>query len=549
MTWVQKMRTVMPLDSIMVKWIIQTIGLLFLALVISIILQEFSRPKNMPPTPGNKRPLPFVGNKLDIPKEKSWINFRKWNEKYGPILTVWNGTTPTILIGDPEIATELMEKRSSKYSSRPRFVIAGDLLTENRTILFANYGERWRAYRKALHLATMQKSVDTYFPVFEMEGKILAADLIRAPCDWYHNIFRYTASSVVAIAYGRRIVNTRTDTAYQKLTLNTEFMVQVNVPGAQWHETFPALRFLPSSINRIKRLALRYRKSSRENFASLVNEVRTKMAAGIAPHSYAKQLLEQREKYADLDDQEFNQQPGSLFAAGVDTTSATLQSLVLAMVLHPEVQKKAHVEMDRVVGQNRSPTWDDEKSLLYLQAIIKETMRWRPVAILGGTPHASTEDDVFTHNGKDYFIPKGSSILGNLWSIHMNPKIYNDPEVYSPERFMDGRSYAGTGGRGHSSFGWGRRVCPGAYFAERSLYITAARLLWGFTFNKTINPSTGEELQPDASMETGYTSGFNCRPHPFSCMITPRSVAVKEIMDREAREAAEDLRMFENYYD
>lgn len=83
--------------------------------------------------------------------------------------------------------------------------------------------------------------------------------------------------------------------------------------------------------------------------------------------SYTKQLLEEREKYADLTDQEFNQQPGSVFAAGVDTTSATLQSFVLALILHPYVQKKAQEEMDRVVGQMRSPTWEDEPMLPYLR--------------------------------------------------------------------------------------------------------------------------------------------------------------------------------------
>ena len=84
-------------------------------------------------------------------------------------------------------------------------------------------------------------------------------------------------------------------------------------------------------------------------------------------NSYVKRLLEQRDKHSDLNDQEFNQQPGSLFTAGVDTTSATLQSLILALVLNPEVQRKAHEEMDQVVGESRSPTWDDEARLPYLQ--------------------------------------------------------------------------------------------------------------------------------------------------------------------------------------
>ncbi|KAF8522524.1 cytochrome P450 [Gautieria morchelliformis] len=515
----------MFLYTFVVKWAIQCICTLTVTLVTFIVLHEVMRPRNLPPTPGNRPPLPFIGHKLDIPKEKSWIVFRKWNEQYGPILTVWNGSSPMILVGDPEIAVELLEKRSAKYSSRPRFVVAGDLLTENRTILFASYGERWRSYRKALHLATMPKSVDTYLPVFDMEGKVLAADLIRKPDDWYHSIFRYAASSVVSIAYGRRIIDTRTDAAYRKLTTNNEFLTQINVPGAQWHETIPALRFLPASINRIKRLALHYRQSGRENFASLVDEVRAKLAAG-------------RGKYADLDDQEFNQQPGSVFAAGVDTTSATLQSLILALVLHPDVQQKAHEEMDRIIGQTRSPSWDGEPKLPYLQA----GLRWRPVAILGGTPHASTEDDMFAYKGKVYFIPKGSTILGNLWSIHMNPRTYESPDAYDA-------MYPGTGGKGHSSFGWGRRICPGAYFAERSLYITAARLIWGFMFLPATDASTGMDLKPDASMETGYTSGFNCRPHPFPCNIVPRSHRVREVCVGEEKEALEVLRMYEDNYD
>src|ERR1700753_1266652 len=77
-------------------------------------------------------------------------------------------------------------------------------------------------------------------------------------------------------------------------------------------------------------------------------------------------MLERRDRFSELDDTEFNGAPGSLFNAGVDTTSSTLQSMVLAMVLHPEVQAKAQAEIDSVVGFERSPTWEDEESLPYL---------------------------------------------------------------------------------------------------------------------------------------------------------------------------------------
>lgn len=72
----------------------------------------------------------------------------------------------------------------------------------------------------------------------------------------------------------------------------------------------------------------------------------------------------------------------------------------------------AQAELDRVVGRERLPTFDDLPSLRYVMAVVSETLRWRPVAVLGGTPHASTADDVY----KGMFIPKGSTIIAPLWS-------------------------------------------------------------------------------------------------------------------------------------
>jgi len=73
---------------------------------------------------------------------------------------------------------------------------------------------------------------------------------------------------------------------------------------------------------------------------------------------------------------------------------------------------RAQAELDRVVGSHRLPTFDDLESLEYLRAIVAETLRWRPVAVLGGTPHATTADDVY----KGMFIPKGSTVIAPLWS-------------------------------------------------------------------------------------------------------------------------------------
>lgn len=80
------------------------------------------------------------------------------------------------------------------------------------------------------------------------------------------------------------------------------------------------------------------------------------------------------------------------------------------MVKYPEVQTKAQAELDHVLGQGRTPTFGDEKSLPYLMAVVKETFRWHPVAPFT-TPRLTTEDDVY----QGYHLPKGTIIVANSW--------------------------------------------------------------------------------------------------------------------------------------
>lgn len=121
----------------------------------------------IPPEP---QPLPFVGNKLDIPKSQPWIQFQKWSEIYGPIFTLWLGRRPTLVISDPEVAVDLLEKRSNKYSSRPRFVTMGEIYWDMASILVQPYGRHWSIRRKLLHTALTPKALKKYLPVQTAEA-------------------------------------------------------------------------------------------------------------------------------------------------------------------------------------------------------------------------------------------------------------------------------------------------------------------------------------------------------------------------------------------
>ena len=82
------------------------------------------------------------------------------------------------------------------------------------------------------------------------------------------------------------------------------------------------------------------------------------------------------------------------------------------MSLHPDAQKKAQAELDRVVGNGRMPEFSDSGSLVYVNAVIRETLRWHTIAPLS-VSHAATDDDDL----HGYFIPAGTVLLPNIWSV------------------------------------------------------------------------------------------------------------------------------------
>ena len=149
------------------------------------------------------------------------------------------------------------------------------------------------------------------------------------------------------------------------------------------------------------------------------------------------------------------------------------------MIAHPEIQKRAQDELDAVVGRSRTPTFGDAPNLPYIQALVKESFRWRPALPLG-LPHTTTEDD--WHEGM--FIPKGTICLVNLWQCHHDPALYGpDAASFNPERFLDehGKLIPGpaeTRDDGHSTYGFGRRACVGKHAANDSLFIDIATVLW-----------------------------------------------------------------------
>jgi cytochrome P450 len=513
----------------------------FAAILFALLLSDIYKWSRLPPGP---TPFPFFGNRL--PTSKPWIKFQDWSRIYGPIFTIWVGRRPTLVISDPEIAVELMEKRSNKYSSRPRFVVMGEIYSSG-SVLVQPYGKEWSLRRKLLHRALTPAALRTYKARQEAESTRLAFGIMQDPVNWERSFDRFTASVVFSISYGHRIDSMDSPTIRQRLHY-MQFVASLNVPGAYLAESFPILKYLPDFL-------APWKKEIHENAAmevganmAHVEGVKRDLQIGkekgyeVAP-SLTQTLLAVRDAEGiPLPDKDFSNVPSSLFGAGSDTTASTMCSAILAFVTHPEALDAAHAELDAVIGFEKVPTFEDEPRLPYILALVKEVLRWRPVAVLGGTPHASSEDDVY--NG--FHIPCGTTILGNSWAINLNEEYYPDPHLFNPARFLDesdprfvpelkGRK-AHPAKAGHSSFGWGRRICPGADLAANSLFIALSKLIWAFDIVSTRTYDTFD-----------YTDGFNVRPRPFECDIRVRSEAHRQVLEAEMKEAEKEMAMFPAY--
>lgn len=234
---------------------------------------------------------------------------------------------------------------------------------------------------------------------------------------------------------------------------------------------------------------------------------------------------------------------GSLLEAGADTTATALLTFVLAMLGNPGVLKRAREEVDMVVGKDRMPTFDDEENLPYVVACIQETLRCHAPVIMG-VPHRADEDDEY----KGYHIPKGATVIANLWAIHMDPVRYPDPTMFNPERHLGGPPLRRAGGpdpeeRAHYAFGFGRRFCGGKDVAEASLFVLCARMLWGIDFQAPTDPVTKKPRVPDFKDEDGtWSTGFIAVPHPFDVEFKPKSERHAEIIRQSFEELQDEWR-------
>ncbi|KAJ8474077.1 hypothetical protein ONZ51_g7462 [Trametes cubensis] len=429
------------------------------------------------PLPPGPRPWPIIGNLFDLPRFKPWHKCLAFTEKYGSVVYLQVLGKPIIIVGDPDVANELLNRRSANTADRPRNPVV-ELSGQEVNFAVLPYGEWWRRHRRAFWHHFNPGVISRYLSIQREGAHKFLASVLTSPYGMKTNIYFTFQSVILKIVYGIDVV----DASDSRLAIASAALECISqaTPGHFAVELLPFLRHVPAwfpGAGFQKELAM----SKIANYRlknDLFHEIKVAFDRGEhRPCVAANMLVRAQESTLSFDEEEVIKHICVIAVEGsADTTGHTLEAFCLAMALYPNVQKKAQAELDQVVGPDRLPDHTDSNSLVYINAIVKEALRWH-VVLPQGIPHRTIEDDEL--NG--YFIPRGTTVMANVWAFLHDPQAYENPFDFFPERFIrDGGIDPNVRDPTDFMFGFGRRICPGRHFAIPSLFINIASLLHVF---------------------------------------------------------------------
>ncbi|CAI6043611.1 unnamed protein product [Clonostachys chloroleuca] len=499
--------------------------------LVSLYLVRWLVAKPSLPLPPGPPALPLIGNAHQLPKTLAWKQFAAWGKQYGPIyhLSVPVGLHVMVLTTD-KAAHELLAKRGASFSDRPKMFVAQELALKHMNVLLMDYDERFKSRQRLEATVLGQSAASKYIEFQSLESKQLMYDLLmnagEKGTDVHGFIERTTASTIFALFYGFRIKDAEAPELVDALLLDQEFSQFVQL-GAHLVDVFPALNALPGHLAPWKAKAEAHHQRQRKLHIGNLNR-------GLKEPgwTFAKQLHKTiQEENLPITSDELAFELGTLLDAALDGTVETLNWFLLAIITQDNgFVKRAQSDLDRVVGRGRLPTFEDIPNLPYISALLEEALRWRPVGA-GGVPHATKVEAVY----EGYRIPAGSIVVPNHWGITRDEATFGpDTDSFIPERWMDGDILKELPVAG---FGYGRRTCPGRFFARNMLLMSFARLLWAFD----ISAGQTEDGTPDHPDPEAFIDGLVTRPAPFKSKFEPRDQNARDIITGQGDTFGEDL--------
>ncbi|KAI3463909.1 hypothetical protein Pfo_020572 [Paulownia fortunei] len=502
-----------------------SLSLIICTFILGLLLYSFLQRRRHDtkgrPLPPGPRPWPIVGNLLQL-GPKPHQSMAAMARVHGPLLHLKMGFVHVVVAASASVAEQFLKVHDANFSSRPPNSGAKHIAYNYQDLVFAPYGPRWRLLRKtcALHLFSA-KALDDFRHVRQEEVGILAralASVGQTPAVISQMLTVCTTNAIARVILGRRVVSHGLGGEDVRVEDFKAMVAEVMVLAGVFTigDFIPPLEGLDLQglVAKMKKLHVRF-----DAFLNtILEEHKNNGSNGTEGHvDLLSTLISLKDVDAGeggrLSDTEIKALLLNLFIAGTDTTSTTVEWAIAEIIRNPKILAQVQQELDLVVGKDRLVAESDLAQLTFLQAVIKENFRFHPSTPLSVPRIAHESCEI---NG--YFIPKGSTLLVNLWAIGRDPNTWVDPLEFRPERFLMGGERPNADVRGNDfemiPFGAGRRVCAGMGLGIRMVQLLTATLIHAFDFELANGKST-----QNLNMEEAYGLTLH-RAEPL--MVYPR---------------------------
>uniref|UniRef100_I3NA55 Cytochrome P450 1A n=2 Tax=Ictidomys tridecemlineatus TaxID=43179 RepID=I3NA55_ICTTR len=445
---------------------------------------------------------PLIGHMLTLGKNPH-LALTKLSQKYGDVMQIRIGTTPVVVLSGLDTIRQALVKQGDDFKGRPD-LYTFTLVTDGQSMTFnTDSGPVWAARKrlaqdalKSFSIASDPTSVSSCYleEHVSKEAECLIGRFQKLMADSghfdpYNEVVLSVAKVIGAMCFGKHFPQSSEEML--NIVKNTHEFVETASSGNPV-DFLPILRYLPNpALERFKNFNKRFlqflQKTVQEHYQDFDKNSVQDIVGALFKHSEkasrANGGLIPQENIVNL--------VNDIFGAGFDTVTTAISWSLMYLVTKPEIQKKIQKELDTVIGRERQPRLSDRPQLPYMEAFILEVFRhtsFLPFTI----PHSTTRDTAL--NG--FHIPKERCVFINQWQVNHDPKLWEDPFEFQPERFLtaNNRAINKTVSEKMMLFGLGKRRCIGEIPAKWEIFLFLAFLLQQLEFS--VPPGVKVDLTP-----------------------------------------------------
>ncbi|KAI4345177.1 hypothetical protein L6164_012325 [Bauhinia variegata] len=428
--------------------------------------------------------LPFFGSLFTLSRGLAHRSLAAmaWTRDNTQLMALSLGSsTPLVVASDPHTAREILT--SPHFADRPLKQSAKSLMF-SRAIGFAPNGTYWRLLRRiaSSHLFA-PKRIIAHEPSRQLEcaamiGNIEAEQNLNGTVSLRKHLQAASLNNIMGSVFGKRYDPMVESEDLQELRDIVREGFEL-LGAFNWSDYLPWLSYFydPFHINdRCSKLVPRVRKFVQ----TIIEEHRAVKSSKLSDNADFVDVLLSLDGEEKLQENDMIAVLWEMIFRGTDTTALLTEWAMAELVLHPETQEKLYTEISQLVGE-RSVTDSDVARMPYLQAVVKEALRVHPPGPLLSWARLSTSD---VHLDNGMVIPANTTAMVNMWAITHDPRVWDAPLEFSPERFLESHGGADVDVRGSDlrlgPFGAGRRVCPGKNLGLVTVTLWVAKLVHHF---------------------------------------------------------------------